>query len=192
MPGGIFFDLSVNNVSMEANILLRQGYKHFSPPPETECYRIGRHVYEGDFPMSLDEIKKEFTEQVKLRAYDDKYIDKGEEREILQLALTRGVTVDSARSALGQVCESNGYVLESSVLREVKELLEIQAGNDGKIDQKEFNDAVALAKRKTQGKKNDVAVKRMVCEIIDDNAFKIKTGMFSNWYAGVKKEIGLT
>ena len=76
--------------------------------------------------MSLDEIKKEFTEQVKLRAYDDKYIDKGEEREILQLALTRGVTVDSARSALGQVCESNGYVLESSVLREVKELLEIQ------------------------------------------------------------------
>ena len=34
-------------------------------------------------------------------------------------------------------------------------------------------------------------VKRMVCEIIDDNAFKIKTGMFSNWYAGVKKEIGL-
>jgi hypothetical protein len=31
----------------------------------------------------------------------------------------------------------------------------------------------------------------MVCEIIDDNAFKIKTGMFSNWYAGVKKEIGL-
>jgi hypothetical protein len=191
MPGGIFFDLSVNNVSMEANILLRQGYKHFSPPPETECYRIGRHVYEGDFPMSLDEIKKEFTEQVKLRAYDDKYIDKGEEREILQLALTRGVTVDSARSALGQVCESCGYVLESSVLREVKELLEIQAGNDGKIDQKEFNDAVALAKRKTQGKKNDVAVKRMVCEIIDDNAFKIKTGMFSNWYAGVKKEIGL-
>ena len=141
--------------------------------------------------MSLDEIKKEFTEQVKLRAYDDKYIDKGEEREILQLALTRGVTVDSARSALGQVCESNGYVLESSVLREVKELLEIQAGNDGKIDQKEFNDAVALAKRKTHGKKNDVAVKRMVCEIIDDNAFKIKTGMFSNWYAGVKKEIGL-
>jgi hypothetical protein len=192
MPGGIFFDLSANNVSIVANILLRQGYKHFSPPPETECYRIGRHVYEGDFPMSLDEIKKEFTEQVKLRAYDDKYIDKGEEREILQLALTRGVTVDSARSALGQVCESNGYVLESSVLREVKELLEIQAGNDGKIDQKEFNDAVALAKRKTQGKKNDVAVKRMVCEIIDDNAFKIKTGMFSNWYAGVKKEIGLT
>ena len=26
--------------------------------------------------MSLDEVKRQFVEQVKLRAYDDKYIDK--------------------------------------------------------------------------------------------------------------------
>ena len=45
--------------------------------------------------MSLDEVKRQFVEQVKLRAYDDKYIDKNEEREILQIALTQGVTVDS-------------------------------------------------------------------------------------------------
>ncbi len=66
--------------------------------------------------MSLDEVKKRFVEEVKLRAYDDKYIDKNEEREILQTALQQGVTVDSARAALAQVCESNGYVLESRVL----------------------------------------------------------------------------
>lgn len=141
--------------------------------------------------MLLDEVKKEFVQQVKLRGYDDKYIDKAEEKEILQLALTKGVTVDSARSALAQVCESNGYILESVFLREIKDLLEIQAGNDGKIDQKEFNDAVALAKRKSQGKKNDVQIKRMICELIDQNSFKVKTGMFSNWYSVVKKEVGM-
>ena len=70
--------------------------------------------------MTLDEVKPQFVEQVKLRAYDDKYIDKGEEREILQLALQQGVTVDSARAALAQVCESNGYVLESTALKAVK------------------------------------------------------------------------
>ena len=48
--------------------------------------------------MSLDEVKRQFVEQVKLRAYDDKYIDKNEEREILQIALQQGVTVDSARA----------------------------------------------------------------------------------------------
>ena len=141
--------------------------------------------------MTLDEVKRQFVEQVKLRAYDDKYIDKGEEREILQIALQQGVTVDSARAALAQVCESNGYVLESSALKAVKEMIDIQAGNDGKIDEKEFNDAVALLKLRTQGRKNEVQCKRMVIEIIDDNSYKVKTGFFSNWYSRVKKEVGV-
>ena len=141
--------------------------------------------------MSLDDVKRQFVEQVKLRAYDDKYIDKAEEREILQIALQQGVTVDSARAALAQVCESNGYVLESVALKTVKELIEIQAGNDGKIDEKEFNDALAMLRTRTQGKKNDLQCKRMLVEMIDDNNFKIKTGLFSNWYSRVKREIGV-
>ena len=36
--------------------------------------------------MSLEDVKKRFVEEVKLRAFDDKYIDKTEEREILQIA----------------------------------------------------------------------------------------------------------
>ena len=142
--------------------------------------------------MTLDEVKRQFVEQVKLRAYDDKYIDKNEEREILQIALQQGITVDSARAALAQVCESNNYVLETVALKAVKELIEIQAGNDGKVDEKEFGDALSLLKTRTQGKKNDVQCKRMVCEIIDDNNYKIKTGLFSNWYNRVKKEVGLS
>src|SRR3982751_990509 len=103
--------------------------------------------------MSLDDVKRQFVEQVKLRAYDDKYIDKNEEREILQIALQAGITVDSARSALSQVCEANGYVVESKVLMEIKDAIDIFAGNDGKVDEKEFNDAVSMCKKKTQGKK---------------------------------------
>jgi hypothetical protein len=141
--------------------------------------------------MTLDEVKRQFVEQVKLRAYDDKYIDKNEEREILQIALQHGITVDSARAALTQVCETNGYVLESGALTAVKEMIAIQAANDGKIDEKEFNDAVSLLKVRTQGKKNDIQCKRMVIEIIDDNNYKIKTGLFSNWYKRVKHEVGV-
>jgi len=140
--------------------------------------------------MSLDEVKRQFVEQVKLRAYDDKYIDKNEEREILQLALQQGVSVDSARAALAQVCESNGYVLESRVLAQLKDLIDTFAGNDGRIDEKEFNDAVTTCKKATQGRRNEVQCKRMVIDVIDDNAYKVKTGMFSNWFARVKKEVG--
>jgi hypothetical protein len=141
--------------------------------------------------MNLDEVKRQFVEQVKLRAYDDKYIDKGEEREILQMALTQGVTVDSARAALAQVCETNGYVQESKVLAQIKDLIDTFAGNDGHIDEKEFKDAVTTCKKACQGKKNEIQCKRMVIEIIDENSFKVKTGMFSNWYARVKKEVGM-
>jgi hypothetical protein len=141
--------------------------------------------------MNLDEVKKQFVEQVKLRAYDDKYIDKNEEREILQMALQHGVTVDSARAALAQVCESQGYVLESVAIKAVKEMIDIQAKNDGKIDEKEFGDAVSLLKVRTEGKKNDLQCKRMVIEIIDENSYKIKTGLFSNWYTRTKREVGM-
>jgi hypothetical protein len=142
--------------------------------------------------MTLDEIKRQFVEQVKLRAYDDKYIDKTEEREILQIALTQGVTVDSARQALAQVCENNGYVLESKVLTNLQELIGQFAGNDGHIDQKEFNDALAICKKQTQGKKNDIQCKRMVVEVIEDNGYKVKSGGWfsSDWYGNLKKEIG--
>src|SRR5262249_55422364 len=106
--------------------------------------------------LSLDEVKRQFVEQVKLRAYDDRYIDKNEEREILQIALQQGVTVDSARAALATVCESQGYVLESKVLSQVKDILETFAGNDGRIDEKEFNDALTICKKGMQGKKTDL------------------------------------
>ena len=42
--------------------------------------------------MSIDDIKKRFVNEIKLRAYDDKYIDKNEEREILQIAIQLGVS----------------------------------------------------------------------------------------------------
>ena len=142
--------------------------------------------------MSLDEVKREFVEQVKLRAYDDKYIDKNEEREILQIALQKGVTVDSARSALAQVCESQGYVLESSVLKQIKDNIEAARGDDGRVDEKEFNMIFASAKKSFSGKKNDVQIKRTIVEIMEDTGMnKVKTGWFSNWYTNLKKEVGM-
>lgn len=141
--------------------------------------------------MSLEEIKRRFVEEIKLRAFDDKYIDKTEEREILQIALQQGITVDSARAALAQVCEAQNYVLESKVIKELKDLLDTLAGNDGKVDEKEFNDALAMAKKKTEGKRTEVQLKRMLIEIIEDNSYKTSKGWFANWYDRVKKEVGM-
>lgn len=140
--------------------------------------------------MSLDDIKKRFVEEVKLRAYDDKYIDRGEEKEILQIAIQQGIGVDSARGALAQVCDGNGYVLESKVISEIKDLVETFAKNDGHIDEKEFKDSVAQCMKRCQGKKNEIQCKRMVIEIIEDGSWKTSKGWFSDWFAAEKKAVG--
>ncbi len=141
--------------------------------------------------MSLEDVKKRFVEEVKLRAYDDKYIDKNEEREILQIAIQQGISVDSARAALAQVCDSQSYILETKVLSEIKDLIETFANNDGVVSEKEFSDSVTQLKKRCQGKRNDIQCKKMVIEIIEDNSYKVKEGMFHHWYQAVKKEVGM-
>ena len=48
------------------------------------------------------------------------------------------------------------------------------------------------AKRKISGKKNDIQVKRMIVEIMEDSGMnKVKTGWFSNWYSTMKKDLGI-
>lgn len=140
--------------------------------------------------MSLDEVKRRFVEEVKLRAYDDKYIDRGEEKEILQEGIKLGVGVDSARSALAQVCEAQGYILESKVLDNLKSVVSTFAENDGVISEKEYTDAVTMCKKQTNGKRTENQCKKMIIDLIEENNYKAKQGMFNHWYDKQKKEVG--
>ena len=142
--------------------------------------------------MSIDEIKKRFVNEIKLRAYDDKYIDKGEEREILQIAIQLGVSIDSARSALIQVCDEHSYVMETVVLKQIKDQVENAAGNDGMVDQKEFDLIFGNIKRTMQNKKNDREIKKMIVTVMEETGNnKVKKGWFSNWYADLKRDLGV-
>ena len=142
--------------------------------------------------MSVEDIKKRFVNEIKLRAYDDKYIDKNEEREILQIAIQLGVGIDSARGALVQVCDEHSYVMESVLLKDIKDQVESAFGNDGKIDQKEFDLIFGNIKRSAQSKKNDREIKKMIVTVMEDSGMnKVKTGWFSDWYAALKKDLGM-
>jgi hypothetical protein len=142
--------------------------------------------------MSIDEIKKRFVNEIKLRAFDDKYVDKNEEREILQIAIQLGVNIDSARSALRQVCDEHEFVLESTLMQLIQTQVEAAMGDDGKIDQKEFEMIFAAAKKQALGRRNDRQVKTMIVQVMEDSGNnKVKTGWFSDWYAAMKKDLGL-
>lgn len=139
-------------------------------------------------PMSEDEIKKRFVSEIELRGYDDKYIDRNEEREILQIAIQLGVSIDSARLALVQVCEDRGFIIESAIARQIKKDVEVR----GKVDRHEFEAIFVNARKAVQGKKNDRDIKKMIVNVMEDTGNnRVKTGWFSNWYANLKKDLGL-
>lgn len=141
--------------------------------------------------MADDETKRRFLQEIKLRGYDDKYIDVHEEKEILKIALESGTDLDTARHAMLQICEKHDFIVESTVLSKLRDLIETFVGNDGKLDEREFNDTLAVCKRATGGKRTDRDCKIMILKLIEEDGSKIKTGLMSNWFKRVKKEVGM-
>jgi hypothetical protein len=99
-----------------------------------------------------EDIRQRFINEIKLRAFDDQYVDRKEEKEILQIAIGMNVDIDTARMALVQACSMESYVLESEVVREMKLQLQTFAGNDGKVDETEFSLLVQIMQTKVNGK----------------------------------------
>ena len=136
--------------------------------------------------MDLDAIKKRFIEEVKLRAYDDKYIDLAEEKEILQIAIKEGISIDSAIGALRQVCANNGYIVEAVLNAKAKEML-AQFANDGVIDKKEFFDVVGILKTSAEGKLSETQCQKKAKNLVLENEWKVKEGMLSGgkWFSSI-------
>ena len=142
--------------------------------------------------MTHDEIKARFTDEIKLRGYEDRYIDRNEEREILQIAIQLGVNIDAARTDLAEVCAAEGYVLETVVLKLIREQVEAAAANDGRIDRQEFDLILANARSAVGGKKTDRQVKTLMVQVMEDTGNnRVKRGWFTNWYAAMKRELGI-
>lgn len=142
--------------------------------------------------MSPDDIKKRIVNEIKARAYDDKYIDRNEEREIVRIAIELGVTVESALAALNQVCDEFSYVLESRVLKQIGDQIATAAANDGRIDRQEFDLIFGNVKRAVSGKKTDRELKKMMVQVMEATGNnKVRTGWFSDWYAALKKDLGV-
>ena len=137
--------------------------------------------------MSLDAIQERFIDEIKLRGYEDKYIDKNEEREILQIAIHQGLGIEVARGALIEACSSLGYLLESALTKLIKDQFEA-AGAAG-IDQAAYGGVLAKLRTTAQGRRDDRELKKLIVHVIEDGGFKVKGGWPFNWYRAVKREI---
>lgn len=142
--------------------------------------------------MTADDVKAKLLKEIHLRGYDDHYIDRNEEREILQIALQLGVGYDTARAEMTEVCAASGYVLESAVVRTMGERLTELVNRTGRVDRDGFERIVSEAVGLVRGKKAEREVRAMLVTTMEDSGHnRVKAGLFHNWYKSLKKDLGI-
>jgi hypothetical protein len=140
--------------------------------------------------MSPDTIQLRFIDEINQRGSDDKYIDKNEEREILQIAIHQGIGVEPGRTALAEVCANHGYLLESELTTTIKNQCDAAIANGGKIDLATFESILNGLRTTVGGRRDDRDLMKLIVTVIDDNDLKVKSGRFFNWYKGVRRQAG--
>jgi hypothetical protein len=134
-----------------------------------------------------DDVKKSFVDYIMLQVFDDQYIDRQEEKKIVEEGVKKGIAVNEALAIIHQVALEKGLVLERDAEERAKEMLGRFAANDGKVDKKEFEDVVAIFQSATKGKLPEPELKRRVKKLMETNGWKAKEGgLFgSKWYSAI-------
>jgi len=134
-----------------------------------------------------EEVKKQFVDYIMLQVFDDQYIDRQEERKILEEGLRKGLGVEEGLAIMRQVASERGFALERDAEERAKETLETFATNDGKVDKKEFESAVVIFKKATKNKIPEHELKKRLKKMMEENGWKAKEGgLFgSKWYSAI-------
>ncbi|MDM8557974.1 hypothetical protein [Candidatus Parabeggiatoa sp. HSG14] len=137
--------------------------------------------------MAVSEnIQNQFVEFITLQAFDDQYIDRQEEKRILEVGIKNGISVEESLSLIRQIASQKGLVVERDAEERAKEYLET-AASDGKVDKKEFEKAVTLLKNASKGKIPEDEMKQRLKKMMEDNGWKAKEGgLFgTKWYSAI-------
>ncbi len=131
--------------------------------------------------------KKQFVDYIMLQVFDDQYLDRIEEKKILEEGIRNGLSIEEGLSIIRQVALDKGIALERDAEDRAKEMLARFSANDGKVDKKEFEDALALFKTATKGKWPEPELKRRLKQMMENNGWKAKEGgLFgSKWYSAI-------
>ncbi|MDY6991801.1 MAG: hypothetical protein SVR94_04230 [Pseudomonadota bacterium] len=137
--------------------------------------------------MVSENIKKQFVEFIKLQGFDDQYIDRQEEKKILNVGVKNGLSVEASLALITEIAQEQNLVLERDAEERVKTALEQAATNDGQVDKKEFEQAIELFRTATKGKLLDAELKKRAKQIMLDNGWKAKEGgLFgTKWFSAI-------
>ncbi|MDM8557975.1 hypothetical protein [Candidatus Parabeggiatoa sp. HSG14] len=133
-------------------------------------------------------VKKQFVEYVMLQVFDDQYMDRQEEKKILEEGIRKGISVQEGLSIIRQLASEKDFVIEREAEERIEEVLRQFALNDGVVDKKEFEDALALFNSACKGKVPEPELKKRLKKMMLDKGWKAKEGTFfkkSKWFSAI-------
>lgn len=135
----------------------------------------------------MQKLKQMFVEQIKLRGFDDKFIDRKEEKEILTLIINEGVTMESARQALLQACAYLDYVVETGLEDYIRQTFSDAVAKNKGISKKVYEETYFSVVEKAQNKLPKPEIKKKMKEIVRANSFPVLQGLLQggDWFSKV-------
>jgi hypothetical protein len=140
--------------------------------------------------------KKRFGEFVKAHGFDDGFIDREEEKRILQEGVARfGIGLADGQAIMLGVASAFDYAIERNADSHIRELLAHYAGRSGRISRNDFNDCVAVYKVLTKGTVPEPDIKRQLKAIMEEKGWRPRpTGLLlrtRKWYREIKSDAEL-
>ncbi len=123
-----------------------------------------------------------FIEQIKLRSFDDAYVDRAEEQELMTQALSLGMGIAEAQTLLQAFCQERKLPLESAIERQVEKFLQHFVESEGSIRQKIFEDAVLLYVQESQRRLNLFVCQQKVKALLLKHLWPVKQDFLNHWF----------
>ena len=136
---------------------------------------------------TASQIIARWVELIRLRAYDNPYIDKAAEKELLGDAIAKGLPFDVARHRLFLVCETERYALESHLEEEATQVLEECVTKKQGIDHDCYNSTVDLVQQAAYGHMKEAECRHLVKELILARQWPVRQGFLKggNWFKDI-------
>jgi hypothetical protein len=122
---------------------------------------------------SNDNPSQRFADLVKLSGLDRKFIDKAQERRMLEEAITRlNLPLSEARGLMHSVAEDNGYTFESDTGKRIKQVLSRHAGRKGKVSRRNFNNTATVLRDISEDHISEPEARRQIKRIMIENGWQ--------------------
>ncbi len=110
-----------------------------------------------------------FTELVKLQTQGRRFLDRDQERKLLEEGLTRyGLTLDEAQGLLRGAAQEGDIAMEAELGASSRQLLRTLADRRNRVARDDFGRAVAFYRARAGGELTDAEARRRVKRLMEE------------------------